>query len=226
MDKEKQELEPLQPHSVDRLRERFLSRINKTQVINPSSGLGSGSVIRVSKSSISDKNKSAVCYLPGGVPIYKPVDDDQHKSEPKDEKYSKNVDLPGFYCDTCRILYKDSHSYLNHINSKVHQKAIGRSMKVEKASLDQVKEKLSNIKSISIGNIHDDQKYTHDEIIDQVKKNARKRSEIDRQEKRMRKEKNNEHELNTVEQIEEIDPIIKDMRESGFDFTGFCSTKK
>lgn len=225
MNEKKQELKPLQPHSVDRLRERFLSRLNKTQVINPSSEIENGSAIRISKFNISDKSKSTVDYLPGGVPIYKPVDNDQNKVGVKDEKFSENIieksmNLPGFYCDTCRILYKDSHSYLNHINSKAHQKAIGRSMKVEKASLDQVKERLNNIKTRAIENVHDDQKYTHDEIIDQAKKNARKRNEIDIQEKRMRRKENMKHEL------DKVDPIIEDMKKAGFEFKGFCSTKK
>lgn len=40
----------------------------------------------------------------------------------------------GFYCDICESLHKDSQAYLNHMNSRFHQKNLGMSMRVKRAT--------------------------------------------------------------------------------------------
>ncbi|KAK8813363.1 hypothetical protein WA158_002955 [Blastocystis sp. Blastoise] len=52
----------------------------------------------------------------------------------------------GFWCDVCKCLLKDSSSYLDHVNGKKHQRMLGFSMRVEKASLESVKEKFASLK--------------------------------------------------------------------------------
>lgn len=53
----------------------------------------------------------------------------------------------GFWCDTCECLLKDSAGYLDHINGKKHQRALGFSMRVERADVSSVKERLEGMKS-------------------------------------------------------------------------------
>ncbi|GJQ15391.1 hypothetical protein GpartN1_g7182.t1 [Galdieria partita] len=56
----------------------------------------------------------------------------------------------GFYCEICKVLQKDSNAYLNHLNSRIHQKNLGMSLRVERVNVESVKsriEKLSQNKS-------------------------------------------------------------------------------
>lgn len=52
----------------------------------------------------------------------------------------------GFYCEYCDLTYKDNLSYVDHLNSKQHTRAIGLSVHVEKATLEQVRARLAWLK--------------------------------------------------------------------------------
>jgi U4/U6.U5 tri-snRNP component SNU23 len=52
----------------------------------------------------------------------------------------------GWHCKVCDCFLKDSHTYLDHINGKKHQRNLGYSMRVEKSTTDQVKERLAQLK--------------------------------------------------------------------------------
>lgn len=53
----------------------------------------------------------------------------------------------GFYCNVCDCILKDSMAYLDHINGKWHNRALGMSMKVERSTVEQVKRKLEEVKA-------------------------------------------------------------------------------
>ena len=48
-----------------------------------------------------------------------------------------------FYCSVCDVKLNDSNSYLDHINGKMHNRALGMSMRVERSTVEQVSEVLS-----------------------------------------------------------------------------------
>lgn len=52
----------------------------------------------------------------------------------------------GYWCEVCSCLLKDSSAYLNHVNGKKHQRALGFSMRVERVGADVVKSKLEALK--------------------------------------------------------------------------------
>lgn len=52
----------------------------------------------------------------------------------------------GYYCNVCDCILRDSQSYLDHINGKYHNRALGMSMTVEKSTADDVRKKFEALK--------------------------------------------------------------------------------
>ncbi|KAH7473890.1 hypothetical protein PRIC1_015028 [Phytophthora ramorum] len=59
----------------------------------------------------------------------------------KTDDASKNG---GYYCEVCECGLKDSVAYLDHINGKKHLRKLGYSMRVERSTVDQVKNRLQS----------------------------------------------------------------------------------
>ncbi|CAI5745254.1 unnamed protein product [Peronospora destructor] len=59
----------------------------------------------------------------------------------KSEELSKHG---GYYCEVCECGLKDSVAYLDHINGKKHLRKLGFSMRVERSTVDQVKNRLQS----------------------------------------------------------------------------------
>eukprot|EP01053_Blabericola_migrator_P002973 Blabericola_migrator_1__2972@NODE_1859_length_3646_cov_357_337804_g1189_i0_p4_GENE_NODE_1859_length_3646_cov_357_337804_g1189_i0NODE_1859_length_3646_cov_357_337804_g1189_i0_p4_ORF_typecomplete_len140_score31_32zfC2H2_jaz/PF12171_8/1_6e05zfU1/PF06220_12/1_3e04zfU1/PF06220_12/0_00064zfmet/PF12874_7/1_1e04zfmet/PF12874_7/5e03zfmet/PF12874_7/0_0019CCDC84/PF14968_6/0_024_NODE_1859_length_3646_cov_357_337804_g1189_i07481167 len=52
----------------------------------------------------------------------------------------------GYWCSVCECLLKDSGSYLDHLNGKKHNRTLGMSMRVKKASKEDVAKRLKDLK--------------------------------------------------------------------------------
>ena len=50
--------------------------------------------------------------------------------------------LAGYVCKICNLVYSDSHSYLEHLNSRMHQISAGISDIPDKVSLQQVLDRI------------------------------------------------------------------------------------
>lgn len=51
----------------------------------------------------------------------------------------------GWHCKVCDCFLKDSHTYLDHINGRKHQRNLGYSMRVERSTKEQVQERLNQL---------------------------------------------------------------------------------
>src|SRR5277367_636596 len=89
----------------------------------------------------------------------------------------------GFYCETCDLTFKDSISYLDHLNSSQHYRKLGISGRVERATLEQVQNRLAWLREIKI-----EREKEAGRGVDLVKRVA-ERKRLEEEERKRRREK-------------------------------------
>ena len=125
----------------------------------------------------------------------------------------------GYFCETCKCLLKDSVSYLDHINGKKHQRALGYSMRVERAGVDKVKNKIDDLKR-KISEAKDTAQVSA--IDDYNTRLAVQQAEEENLKKKRKQEKAARKQEQEINEMEGIDPEIAAM----MGFGSFGGSKK
>jgi len=130
----------------------------------------------------------------------------------------------GWHCRVCDCFLKDSHTYLDHINGRKHQRKLGFSMRVERSTKDQLLDRLNQLtkkkeEEEGKGDNLEDDPVNYEDAVAAKDEEARRRKE----ERRRRRQERKKMKQESVEEVEEedveaqVDPAMAEM----MGFSGF-----
>lgn len=100
----------------------------------------------------------------------------------------------GWHCKVCDCFLKDSHTYLDHINGRKHQRSLGFSMRVERSTKNQLLNKLSQLtkkkeEDEAKGDVLEDEPVNYDEVVAAKDEEEKRRKEERKRRRKERKKK-------------------------------------
>ena len=101
----------------------------------------------------------------------------------------------GWHCRVCDCFLKDSHTYLDHINGRKHQRKLGYSMHVQRSTKDDLKSKLAALKQKKQAKPEDECEIDFAERVEQKDQILKDRQEERRRRRKERKQKAKEQQL-------------------------------
>ena len=140
-----------------------------------------------------------------GMPLPKPTMAMQaHENLELDKDSGKTIMVegvtegrgPGFYCEVCKKMCKDSVGYLDHINGRMHLRRIGQRTEAERATVEQVRERIEAIRAERALGATATERYNFDERLKQIaaeQRHERVERRRDRREERLRKKQKQAH---------------------------------
>lgn len=91
---------------------------------------------------------------------------------------------PGFYCEVCKKMCKDSVGYLDHINGRMHLRRLGQTTQAERATLQEVRERIAAIRAERALGATPAQRYDFDARLKQIAADQRREHEQRRRDRR------------------------------------------
>lgn len=120
----------------------------------------------------------------------------------------------GWHCRVCDCFLKDSLTYLDHINGRKHQRKLGYSMRVERTTKDQLKDRLSQLtkrKEESLAVSEEAVETNFDEIVKAKDEEAKRKKEERQRRKKERKQKLAQEEPKPTEAEEEEEEVEEEV---------------
>lgn len=141
---------------------------------------------------------------------------------------TKSVSGVGWHCKVCDCFLKDSLTYLDHINGKKHQRALGYSMRTAKSTTSDIVNKLdelaknqqmkNEIESMKLdANINEEKDEINffDEMVSKKDQDIAKRKEERKKRREEKKRLQNTEQMKGIEEIDEEEEKIASEEEDG-----------
>lgn len=108
----------------------------------------------------------------------------------------------GFYCEVCKKMCKDSVGYLDHINGRMHLRRLGQTTQAERATLEQVRERIAAVRAERALGATPAQRYNFEQRLQDIAAEQRAERESrrrERREQRAQKKQKHTHDTDTAD---------------------------